>query len=318
MADDKAEKDVRDVLDNSEFEYNLVRYKIIKNAKPFPETKTDFYILAENLKDGTNKEFKISYKKPTFSFIENKIRAERIKIIYGDNWSKILQDQIFQKNTRKENEYWKKKKPEESLEDSLKNFPLIDFEKKKILLGWRYEIEQLDSSGTGKRLHSGKIGQDITPQIFWGEDCSDYMRDALVEGVRVPGSGVPEFILIRNPDEIKTADDVFKNIQDIKDYARHHKKMRAAFIAQYYRWSKVDARWKTESSSRVFAVYVEWKVVDGKLRGRPVLDHPLEIQASEVLDTLKNCLREMEVEYEPNLNLEKLHERLSDDTVSKG
>ena len=62
MVDGKAEQEVRDILGESEFTYENTKYKIIQNAKPSPETKTDFYILAKNLEDNSEREFKISYK----------------------------------------------------------------------------------------------------------------------------------------------------------------------------------------------------------------------------------------------------------------
>ncbi len=111
MADAGAEQNVRDILDHSEFTYEDRRYKIITNAKPYPETKTDFYILAKDLTDETERVFKISYKKKSYSFIENKIQPHRIIMIYGKNWSDILQSQISQRNTIEENIYWKKKTP---------------------------------------------------------------------------------------------------------------------------------------------------------------------------------------------------------------
>ena len=143
-------------------------------------------------------------------------------MIYGKNWSDILQSQISQRNTIEENIYWKKKTPEVHLADSFNNFPVIDFKKEKIMLGWRYEIEQLDVPGISRRTHSARIEQDITPQIFWGENCSDNRRDATVNGDSVENSGVPDYILIRDPDEIHSANDVFENIQDIREYAEQH------------------------------------------------------------------------------------------------
>ncbi|MBT5171970.1 MAG: hypothetical protein HOL90_06825 [Candidatus Nitrosopelagicus sp.] len=318
MADDKGESKVRKIIGDSKFTYKNNRYKIIQNAKPSPETKTDFYILAEKLDDKTTREFKISYKKSTYSFIENKIQPHRIKIIYGDNWSDILQNQIFQKNTVEENKYWKKKKPQESLEDSFNNFPLINFDTKKIMLGWRYEIEQLDAPKIGKRTHSGKIEEDITPQIFWGENCRDNMRDALVNEEIVLGSGIPEFILIMDPKDVKNADTVFDNIIDIKDYANDHQEMRAGFISQYYRWSNSDKKWKTEGYSRAFATWIKWEVVDGKIRGSPVLDEPLNKTAGQVLEDLRKCFDEVGITNEPDIDLATLRNHLTSDTISKG
>ncbi len=318
MADNGGEQKVRDILNHSEFTYEGKKYKIIQNSKPSPETKTDFYILAENLKDKSKREFKISYKKSSYSFIENKIQPHRIKIIYGDDWSNILQTQILQRNTVEENNHWLKKRPNEHLEDSFNNFPLINFKTKKIMLGWRYEIEQLDRPKAGRRLHSGKISVDITPQIFWGENCRDDMRDALVDGTIVPGSGIPDYILIKDPEDIQNANDVFRNILDIRNYADKHKEMRAGFISQYYRWSEKSESWKTEGFSRVFATWVKWEIIDGKIRGKPILEKPLSKTAGQVLKDLKKCLDEIGIEHEPNLDLEKIRNHLTDDTVSVG
>ena len=71
------------------------------------------------------------------------------------------------------------------------------------MLGWRYEIEQLDAPKTGTRFHSGMIKQDISSQVFWGDGCSDEMRDAIVNDVRIPNSGIPDFILIKDPKRFK-------------------------------------------------------------------------------------------------------------------
>ena len=101
MADNNAESSVRKILDHSEFVYKNNKYKIIQNEKPSGETKTDFYIVAVNLKNNVKKTFTISYKKPTYTFVENKIQKDRAKIIYGSNWLKILKDQIMQKNSIK-------------------------------------------------------------------------------------------------------------------------------------------------------------------------------------------------------------------------
>jgi len=318
MADGGAEQDVRGTLDHSEFTFENRLYRIITNAKPYPETKTDFYILAKDLTDETEREFKISYKKPLYSFIENKIQPHRIKMIYGENWSEILQSQISQKNTIEENKRWMKKKPNEHLVDSFNNFPVIDFNKQKIVLGWRYEIEQLDAPATGGRLHSGMIQQDISSQVFWGDGCRDDMRDATVNDIKIPNSGIPDFILIKDPKKIQDANDVFSDIEDIREHAKKHNEMRAGFITQNNRWKADDNFWKTEGFSRIFAVWIKWDVIDGNLSGRPVFNHPLERSAGDVIQNLKDCLKKMNITYEPDFDFKLLQDRLTADTISIG
>ena len=288
MADSGAEQKIRGVLGYGEFSYEGSRFKIILNEKPYPETKTDFYILAKNLSQNSEKVFKISYKKISHSFIENKIKPHRIKVIFEDDWSKILKDQIFQQNSVEENIYWRKRNPEISLKHSFLDFPVVDFKKKKVMLGYRYELEDLHAQAKiTRRFLSGKIEHDIAPQIFWGENCADNMRDAKIDGVTVSNSGIPDFILIQDPDKIHTANDVFKQMQNIKEYAKKHNQMRASFLSQYYYYDTKKTKWKTENWSRTFAVWIKWDVVDGSLRGMPVLDRPLETIAKNERKTLR-------------------------------
>ena len=93
MADAGAEKHVREIIDNGEFTFENEHYQVIQNSKPSSEKKTDFYVLARKTKDNTEREFKISYKKPDFSFVENKVKEYRIPFIFGKKWSDILQAQ---------------------------------------------------------------------------------------------------------------------------------------------------------------------------------------------------------------------------------
>ena len=94
------------------------------------------------------------------------------------------------------------------------------------------------------------------------------MRDAFVDGKKITNSGIPDFILIKDPESLKTIQDVFDDLYDIRKYAKKHWKMRAGFIAQNNRWNRQTKTWKTEGSSRSFAVWVKWDVVNQCLRGR--------------------------------------------------
>ena len=124
MADAGAEKHVREIIDNGEFTFENKSYKVIQNHKPSRETKTDFYLVARGLDDGKERIFKISYKKPSFSFVENKFKPYRIPFIYGKDWSRILQEQTG------------------SIRDAFNARPLINFksENTPITLGWRFEM----------------------------------------------------------------------------------------------------------------------------------------------------------------------------------
>ncbi len=315
MGDSGSEKDVRNILNDAKFSYEGETYRIIQNEKPSPETKTDFYIEAQNVKTRKNKVFKISYKKPSYSFVENKLKRNRAEEIFGDDWSIVMQRQIMQDNTVKENIEWKKVKPQESLAESFRNFPLVDFKKKKIMLGWRYEIEVLNRAGN--RLHSGRISEDIAADIFYGKNYTKQFRDAKINGKSVPNSGIPDYILVLDPEKIKTAQDVFDNLESIKGYAKKYKKMRVSFISHYYRYSTKKSSWVTEGNSRQLAVWIKWSVVENKLQGHVVLDTPLEKIAGEVISNLKECLDKINIA-RSSFEITMLRGRLTADTISKG
>ena len=78
-----SESNIRKIIDDAKnnhekFAFENKTYEIIQNYKPSRETKTDFYLKARELDDGKEQEFKISYKKPSFSFVENKIKPKNV------------------------------------------------------------------------------------------------------------------------------------------------------------------------------------------------------------------------------------------------
>lgn len=297
MADAGAERRVREVIDNGKFTFENEEYVVVQNDKPSHETKTDFYIVAKKLSNEKVREFKISYKKPCFSFVENKVKEYRIPFIFGKKWSDILQDQT------------------KSIQTKFNSETIIDFVKKTIKLGWRYEIEQLDAPGIGGRNLSVVIQQNISSQVLWGDGCDPKMRDALVDGKRIPNSGIPEFILIKNPNEIKTIQDVFDNLEDIKQYAKKHWKMRAGFIAQNNRLQEESNCWKTEGDSRSFAVWIKWDVINGNLRGKPVFDKPFEKTAGDVINNLRKCFEDIGIPYDSGFSFALLDGKITKDTI---
>ena len=132
-----------------EFEYSGHRYKVIQCSKPSGETKTDLFIVAKNTDKGDNKVFKISYKKHSYTFVENKVRRYRIEEIFGSDWNDIIQTQINTKSAQ------------------FKKHSLVKKEKKTITIGWRYEIEQADRVKSRRTL-SAPIKQDIASRVIWG------------------------------------------------------------------------------------------------------------------------------------------------------
>ena len=303
MADAKAESNVREIIDDAKNSHEKLTfenksYEVIQNHKPSRETKTDFYLVTKGLDDGKERVFKISYKKPSFSFVENKITSERAPYLYGKDWSRVLQEQTG------------------TIRDVFNAQKLIKFNQSKpITLGWRFEMER--DKQKGNRKLSTIIQQDIASKVYWGDGCADERKDAKVNGEKVENSGIPEFIIIKDDKDIHGIQDVFDDLQYIREHARNHPKVRASFLAQNWRLKNKenpeDGR-KTDGGHRNLGVWVNWKVnKNGKLCGVLVFDNPL-VESEGVLKNLKSCLEKMGIPNDQKFRLEMLQGRVSDDT----
>ena len=291
MADSGAEQTVRKILEETKlFSMNSEEFEMIQCSKPTVsggggETKTDIYIKARRKSNGKLEEIKISYKKPSFSFVENKIKSHRAEKIYGKNWSQIIQDQIIEIN------------------DNFLAKPLIYFEKKgriekgSITLGWRYEMEH-----EGSRALGVEIKQDIASQVWKNKNADERYRDGIVDGVLIPFSGMPNFCLTKSPDEIENASDVFDNLVSMDELINTHGNITAAFLAQNYRSHKHTQ----EGNRRHLGVWIDWKIIDDKLACEYVFEKPLEIESGIVLEDLRDCLRKMGIDLDGDFHIDSL------------
>ena len=295
MADAGAENRIRSVLEKVKtFYLNSSEYDVILLGKPTVsggggETKTDFYIKAKNQSNGKEEEIKISYKKPSFSFVENKIKAHRAEAIYGKNWSEIICEQI------------------DEIRDNFLEKPLIYFEKKgriekgSVTLGWRYEMEHAGSRSLGV-----KIKQNIAAQVWKNKGAEARYRDGIVNGKIISFCGIPNFCLTIEPDDVKTPDDVFNNLVSMDESIQTHGDITAAFLAQNYR-SHIH---KQEGNTRELGVWINWKLVDGKLACEYVFGKPLEMQSGPRLENLKQCLQELGIDLEGNFIIDSLKDKI--------
>jgi len=295
MADDGAEIKIRNILKKIKtFQLNSSEYEIVQLSKPTVsggggETKTDIYIRAKNKSNNKEEEIKISYKKPSFSFVENKIKSNRAKAIYGNNWSKIIQEQINE------------------IKDNFLAKPLVYFEKNgriekgSITLGWRYEMEH-----SGSRSLGVKIKQDIAAQVWENKGAQAQYKDGIVDGKEIPLSGMPNFCLTIDPEDINTPDDIFGNLVSMKELILTHGDITAAFLAQNYRSHKQ----KQEGNRRHLGVWIEWKILNGKLACEYVFDKPLEMESLPRLENLDECLREIGIDLRKNFKIDLLKDKI--------
>jgi len=299
----KAEETARDLIQvGKAFSFQGIEYIAEICTKPKVEggggeTKTDVYILAKR-KDNENKEeIKISYKKPNYNFVENKISPARAKSIHGENWSEIVGSLIG------------------TIRGNFQGEPLIYFKEKgrveagSIKIGWRYEMEYKSS-----RNLKARILQDISKQVWFNEGCEKKYRDALVDGKTVPNSGIPDYCLEKDPNELRSSSDIFDNLMPMKEFASSHSEIDGVFLAQNYRAHK-DSQ---EGDSRDLAVWVDWKVVNEKLDGKIVFDKPLNTKSGDVLRQLKKCFEAMGIPAYPKFNIEMLRGKISPSTKTFG
>jgi len=278
LADSGAEKEIRKFIEKAKsFEIEHQEFDLIKCGKPSVaggggETKTDIYLLAKSKTDGKSKEIKISYKKPTFSFVENKIRKPRAKAIYGTNWSKIIRSQIYQ------------------IKKNFLKKPLIYFEKEGrnekgvITLGWRYEMEH-----DGTRKMGVKIKHDVASQVWKNKNADEKYVHGIIDGKEIQFSGMPNYCLNIDPKNVKNEKDVFKNLVSMDELVKTHGNISAAFLAQNYRTQKQ----KQEGNTRHLAVWIDWKIVQGKLGCAYVFDKPLEMESGKAFENLKDSLAKL-------------------------
>lgn len=267
-----AERNILNLLSvGNKFNLNNNTYTITNAGKPTckkGEPKTDIYVLAsDNI--NTNIEIKISFKKENADFIENKTNDERAKILFGDDWQEI----IIKATKSISNEFEKKY--------------LIykdDYGKTKngcITLGWKYEL--LNKSG-------GNLSSEITLtneqllDVYAGTHLPSDKKDANVNGECIVNSGIANYMLMN--DNLTTTQEIIDNIISIDSYIETHPKLFFACKALNYRTFE-----KKFDGNRPLSVYVDWIVVEGKLKGNLVYDNPLVTKGNFVANKLIDCLK---------------------------
>lgn len=283
------------------FCYKGGRFVVDKAGKPTcdrGEPKTDIYIRAF---DSNNKkvEFKISYKQENADFLENKTNAERAKQIFGDNWSEII--------SQATNE----------IEDSFYHRPIIYKKASKgteegcITLGWKYEL---------LNKKSGELSAEVTLtdkqiiDVYAGTHISQDKKHAYVGNEIIFNSGVANYLLFKDIEELKTAQDVIDNIVAIDDYVvKEQPKIYFACKALNYRTKRLDSDGNLDpkyDGNRPLSVYIEWSKKNDMLHADFVFNRPLENGGDYAFDQLWKALYEMDI-----TTTDDIDETVVDDSV---
>ena len=247
----KLERKIKHILKNTvgkKFSWKSKQFVLLDWGKPVGqitgEVKTDFLLVLEELKSKKIEMIKISGKQNNMSAIHNKLTAVWCQSIYHKEWKEHLA-----KQTRSIVE-----------KDGFSADKIIDFAGKKIALGFRHEIMDEPRTANPPRPGAGrkrgtKTKPEIYPEVFWGEGCPEEYRHGKMKSLRaktkqrlkdlnlchgnnvnfIKDSGIPDFVIKADADDINTIADILNNLSDIKKFAEEHKDdLIDAYFAQNY------------------------------------------------------------------------------------
>ena len=242
-------------------------YTVIETAKPSSgdggEGKTDVYVALKDDNDNL-KELKISIKKYNAGHWENKISTDRFNRIFKDHPEEAVKvlDNISQ-----------------VIKEKRTAFDDIGSKKKSVTLGFR-----LDAVQKPRVLSTDiKIHPDIQKEILSGANLSNGKRDSYVNGKKVEGSGVANYLLKLDPDDsFEEGDDVIDKFIPIDDYVDSGEcPMYFSAAAVNDSWSNSSGKYKYEN--RPLLAYYDLNVDDqGELQEELIVDHSLTTKSKDV------------------------------------
>ena len=273
----KLEHKVIDIFDSEQtFLFQGENYKVVKVGKPQPkkgsgEPKTDVYILGVN-EASQFKEIKISLKlKSSNEFQENKVSAERAEGFFGEGYKKIIEEST------------------KSIADKFKKQPLLFSSGKhptkpnSITLGWKLEI------ASKPRKLSAPIqlnDEQIRNFVYKGVNLPPEKKDAMVNGEIIENSGIADYILYAELEELQNTQDVINQMKLIDEAEIQPTYL--IFTANNYR-SKEDK----SDGARPIAVWIEWYLENNKLAHRIRFDEPLTYTGKDLVSDLKKVLTQL-------------------------
>lgn len=259
------------------FIFNNINYVVTVSGKPTcskGEPKTDIYIEARSTVH-TTKEFKISFKKQNADFLENKTNSERAEQLFGGNWENIISTATT------------------NIKESFLSRPLIYKEKfgrtdaGAITLGWKFELLNVLS---GQLSGVMKLSRDQVIDVYAGTNLTSDKKDASVNRIIVPNSGISNYILFENQ-AFGSVQHVIDSLITIEDYVDLNPNVYFACKALNYRTLR-----KKYDGNRPLAVYVDWHVNNGKLAHQIHFDTPLRQGGDYAFAKLKAALDSLGVE----------------------
>lgn len=269
--------------EGSRFNYAGTQYVVEVSDKPTSssgEPKTDIYLLTRST-NGTHKEFKISFKQENANFLENKTSAERAELILGENWASIIarSTQLLEQQFKSRNLIYKVKDGRT--------------EEGSITVGWKFELLNVLSGQLSSQM---QLSRNQVLDVYSGSNLPLDKKNAFVKGQRIANSGVANFIIFEDR-PITNVQEAANSLIKIEDYVDQHPTVFFACKALNYR--SLMNKW---DGNRPLAVYIEWRVSNGKLTPNFVFNNPLNVGGNRVVEQLKAALRELNVSNTKGLN----------------
>lgn len=258
----------------SEFKFQGKLMRVVFAGKPKcsrGEPKTDVFVRCQT-PDRVQQDFKISYKRPSADFVENKTSAERAAELLGIDWASVIRQSTL------------------SLKEMFVKRPIIYKKKHRrtqagsITLGWKYELLVRDAGEL-----SGKISltEDQRNDVFSGSGLPEDKRNASVNGSVIKDSGVANYILVT--DDLSTLQRIVDQLIPIDEYAHTHEVFYAC-KALNCRTFERPAKW---DGNRPLAVQVDWAIKDGKLTPSLNFDSPLTRKGNEIGNALLSAMKQI-------------------------
>ena len=253
----KLEKKVKSILDESigsEIKWNERKFILLGWEKPMGqktgEVKTDFLLILEE-KDSKKIELvKISGKQRNMGAVHNKLTRIWCESIYGKDWKNHILKQILSISNK----------------DGFHKDKIINFKNNIITLGFRHEILYEPDSGRERGI---KTIPEITPAVFWGNNCPIEYRDGKIKNMKhsiqqklkntnltyenndeiIKNSGIPDYVIKADDDELKNLNDIIERLDDIQEFSKHYKdELIDAFFAHNYRidWKAICKHCQTK------------------------------------------------------------------------
>lgn len=272
----KNERDIIHYLNSiNEFEYKGKRYLIRDVGKPTVasgEPKTDIYFCLLDVKNN-KKEFKISLKMKNADFLENKIKLERAKEIFGANAQKV----IYESCIHIKNEFYSTPLVDYSVNNRSKS-PLIT-------LGWKFELMNKKS---GKKSGKVLLSDKQKFEVFSGE-TSENNRTAAVNGKIIKNSGIANYFLEFSEVYIGDINLLLDNVVPLINYSKNQE---IYFACKALNYRVEEDKW---DGNRPLAVWVDWELFNNLVVPRIIFDKPLETTGNHPAEKVKRLLSLSEI-----------------------